>query len=91
MRLIDADELIDKAWEERHKDDFNIFQIIADMPTVDTEKHGHWIENFKSLECPFCNSVYHIRMNYCGNCGAKMDEAERKQIEADYRLQEAEY
>lgn len=59
---------------------------INSMPTVE-QKHGHWKdlndcdEIYGDLyKCPFCENVivsYGIGVkpdNYCGNCGAKMDE-----------------
>ena len=53
---------------------------IDDAPTVDPIKHGHWeLSPFDgNWMCSKCgNKPYHSNMknmNYCPNCGAKMDE-----------------
>ena len=52
------------------------------VPTVDPVKHGHWrLSPFDgNWACSNCgNEPYHDNMknmNYCPNCGAKMDEVE---------------
>lgn len=50
------------------------------------QKHGRWVERHDEAtgtwhyDCPFCDDGYAMKMqdknppNYCGNCGAKMDE-----------------
>lgn len=56
-----------------------------DFPTVDAEpvRHGHWeLSLFDgNWMCSKCgNKPYHSNMknmNYCPNCGAKMDEVEK--------------
>ena len=68
---------------------------IRKVPAADVVevRHGEWIETIeykttlsklyirkeKSYCCPYCARVYRQRMNYCGNCGAKMD-GERKRV-----------
>lgn len=57
--------------------------IIDNAPTIEP-KHGRWI-NIKvsttgksSAECSECGAIVHTTftstVNYCPNCGAKMDE-----------------
>ena len=59
-------------------------RIILDLPSV--QRRGHWI-NVKisisgdnSAECSLCGAVVHNNfsnvINYCPNCGAKMERAE---------------
>ena len=88
MRLIDADELIERSYRERLENRELIAQMIESAPTVDAEpvRHGHWIEgnNFHwySNSCSCCGytRTTDIKSNgwnqwkYCPNCGAKMDE-----------------
>lgn len=58
------------------------------MPTIypdgDHIQHGHWIPQYPEdkncglVKCSCCNYEYSDLiecLNYCGNCGAKMDEA----------------
>ena len=63
--------------------------IISDEPTIDAVPvvHGEWIikTNYKTpvshayirkeklYICPYCGKDYRQHMNFCGNCGAKMD------------------
>lgn len=53
------------------------------VPTVDPVKHGHWeLSPFDgNWMCSKCgNKPYHDNMknmNYCPNCGAKMDEVSK--------------
>lgn len=57
---------------------------IDDAPTIDQVKHGYWInisisanDNESSAECDLCGAIVHNNfssiINYCPNCGAKMD------------------
>ena len=61
--------------------------MIADAPTIEVApvKHGRWIKIFEDEDsiqarCSACGMVYYLGKgrdpNYCGNCGAKMDEVE---------------
>ena len=65
---------------------------IARFPAVDAEpvQHGHWIEpddrdGITACICSICDWHGHIMeddvmgMNYCPNCGAKMDGDEHGQ------------
>ena len=65
---------------------------IMQVPAADVEpvKRGYWIVRTKpktplsqayiriekTFECSCCGAVHRRRMNYCGECGAKMDGKE---------------
>lgn len=60
-----------------------IKQAINEQPTVDTERHAHWIkEKVEDITYPwyrrFCSNCKMHSLgrehNYCPNCGCKMDE-----------------
>lgn len=87
MRLIDADALgvgkanIDVFEHPAYADGWNtLIDIIEKAPTVEAEpvRHGHWEYWAGSLvKCSVCGYEYTdwlVCDNYCGNCGAKMDE-----------------
>lgn len=93
MRLIDADLVIDTVNEFKGKNRITdlgiklVEEIVSNAPTVDAERHGHWIgiddEPWETYECDKCGYItediecnYGIpnNFNYCPNCGAKMDE-----------------
>lgn len=51
------------------------------MPTIEAEpiRHGKWIyTGFLEVKCNNCGNVFHELedINYCPNCGAKMDGVE---------------
>lgn len=86
-RLIDADRIvyswtIDNDGEEH--DGVTLQSIIDKLPTVDAEpvRHGHWIFNPKDAiemmftlpKCSECGHESSDALNYCPNCGAKMQE-----------------
>ena len=91
MRLIDADEIRIKP-EYMHDicgvamirvED--IARIINDMPTIQSEperKKGKWIDSRDvSWMCSECGKWLDVLqgdvdMNFCPNCGAKMEEEE---------------
>lgn len=66
---------------------------VEDAPTVDAERHGHWIEveiphtspyELKVYKCSECKHLTYDnrfalagRYRYCPHCGASMDETER--------------
>ena len=65
-------------------DGVTIYDTILNMPTADVQevKHGNWIYNLTYYESDECNcslcgqlmtTAKGVRMNYCPNCGAKMD------------------
>ena len=79
MRLIDADELINKYQSEATVDVFR-YEVIEDLnnaPTVDAVpvRHGKWLW-LDGVRCSQCN--YKLATtglpSYCPNCGARMDE-----------------
>lgn len=64
------------------QDKLFIGSIIAAIPKADVQeiKHAKWIEYKYKLECSNCNTLIDIDdvpkkicLNYCPNCGAKMD------------------
>ena len=89
MRLIDADALIKEAYAEGAYGYVDAKQI-ADAPAVDAMpvRHGQWKlhgnddDLAASFFCSLCGwnmdeNEYLDRwshLNYCPNCGAKMDE-----------------
>lgn len=89
MRLIDANELLDR-FSMDDCDQVHVMQIgdvidvIEGTPTVDPVKHGHWMlrtdgadENFSIMyKCSACRgtSPKPVLYEYCPICGAKMDE-----------------
>lgn len=83
MRMIDADELKDKARElipNYHASVvMNLFDLIdnlADnMPTIDPVKHGKWNEYPIAdgmKQCSVCGVLRIGDANYCPNCGSDM-------------------
>ena len=53
----------------------NLVNDILTAPTVDTERHAHWIDNGDTYECSNCgDKFYGIDTKYCSSCGCKMDE-----------------
>lgn len=87
MRLIDADKLLSlfekMAWynlDDRDDAEDATWQCpaIDAVPVV----HGRWVINkkFADYECSVCGQgdviapyFERLKMNYCPNCGAKMD------------------
>ena len=68
-----------------------VIDNINAIPTIEVEpvKHGHWIKVDKhTVKCSECGNYLDMcgvnagrgDANYCPNCGAKMDEAERRKI-----------
>lgn len=59
-----------------------VILCIHEAETVDTERHGHWEYNPKDAfevmyelpKCSVCGHESSDALNYCSNCGAKMDE-----------------
>lgn len=75
-------------WHCRECEYNEVMSNIEDAPTIEAEprKHGRWI-NIKvsttgesSAECSECGAIVHTTftstVNYCPNCGARMDEVE---------------
>ena len=88
MRLIDADALV-ALINKRLKNPAIIgwlCRIISEVPTIEAEpvRHGRWVHAktyYESDECncSLCGQLMTTkigkRMNYCPNCGAKMQNA----------------
>lgn len=90
MRLIDADALKEMARRVVVKDKGAITECVVDtavamveeladhMPTIDHVKHGKWIHDDFGFHCSECWAMYPEEItdeiNYCPNCGARMDE-----------------
>lgn len=57
-----------------------IFFLLESEPSEDVEPviHAHWIREFLTqtgcYECSSCRRYSTLETNYCGSCGAKMDE-----------------
>ena len=92
MRLIDADDLLERMKFFKDSGGYTnwellAFEMVDASPTVDTERHGHWIPvnpdvyGAEQFECSVCG-VYsgdglcrkELDYEYCPNCGASMDE-----------------
>ena len=89
MRLIDADELLEKVQCRLHFDDVIsktidkcveiTRRLINDAPTIEAEpvRHGRW-EEYQVPHIVCCSECdwgtgVQDKYNYCPNCGAKMD------------------
>lgn len=86
--LIDRDALkdyIENLWDMQ--DAYlpcHFFDAMDDMLTVDAKpiRRGHWIiftDKSTFGKCSICGMAQRVgRLNYCPECGAKMDEEENK-------------
>lgn len=98
MRLIDADNLknhipstkvdiFENCRNCQLLDDWQVIDIINNMPTIDPVRHGHWISCDEypynnRYRCSCCGDEFVLfdgtplanNYNCCPNCGAKMDE-----------------
>lgn len=93
MKLIDKDalsmELTNEVLDAYAKADFrfahalNVFQGLIDKaPTVEERKYGHWVRHNDIIACSECIwDMYweegNTKLNYCPNCGARMDGEEK--------------
>lgn len=97
MRLIDADALVENIEseiavdKEIYPDDKssiifragmrNVIGIVKNQDTVDTVKHGEWINidaKFENMyvahQCSICKSEFlGDASNFCPHCGARME------------------
>ena len=83
MRLIDADKL--ETHEIFDGEEWNVIVYKDDIdaqPTIESEpvRHGKWIytKAYKDADfgfwiCSCCKEPWWFQLNYCGNCGARMD------------------
>ena len=86
-RLIDADALIEKAKHEaegmkgEYKESFAIYVewLVEKMPPIEERKTGKWNRlRSDTFHCNFCGTTFIViqgenNMNYCPNCGARME------------------
>ena len=85
MRLIDADDLVEKRydadyWSDCQDPDWVVdWEDIENAPTIEAEPvvHGRWIHDINNLygcsECMERETMSPKKLkNYCPNCGAKM-------------------
>ena len=86
-RLIDADAFKKENERLLHCDfpylsETTLEELIDEAPTIDAEpvKHGKWIGYAGTIgnECSVCGKWIDVlqgtvEMNYCPNCGARMD------------------
>lgn len=87
MRLIDADTIPYFGEVYGSHDRVTFKGRIDALPTVDAEpvRHGHWIWVKDHWECSVCRGTrFHdlilgLDAEYCGRCGAKMDETKGEQ------------
>ena len=86
---IEREAVLDKQMEICHwnglhdsYDDFVAVKDILAIPAADVEavRHGHWYfacvhQEKKFYKCSNCHHAFPFNnVNYCPNCGAKMDE-----------------
>lgn len=95
-RTVDAKELIEALWkccdEYDFEDDYcngvmagitKAIKIIDEQPTVDSVKHGEWVEDICCDEVIICNACgneayfdldvgTYMNFDYCPFCGARM-------------------
>ena len=83
---------IDKIFTKKDWAYYEIEEVIKNAPTVDAEpvKHGHWDDMGDFEQCSVCHGTHlkrfqtyygeatWVKMSYCPNCGAKMDESEEQ-------------
>lgn len=66
-----------------------IIGALEEVPTIDTVKHGKWINDKGLYKCSVCGELWmgwwavacpekrmYATMKFCPNCGAKMDGGE---------------
>ena len=78
---IDAESLItqheDIGYERGYRDGYaEAWEVLDDAEPV---KHGRWIDvngDGSLWRCSLCEETQCCKSNYCGDCGAKMDEVE---------------
>lgn len=87
MRLIDADELIERLLESRREETettLKLERFIKKQPTIEPKpKRGRWImqrvgEHDEYCVCSECGNQTESdeAWNYCPNCGARMEVEE---------------
>ena len=80
---MNAVEIYEKAsWDVEHsKITLGEFEErIRALYDVEPVRHGRWLDRTQEpgvAECSVCGSAGMFWMNYCPNCGAKMDKGAR--------------
>ena len=86
MDLIDRKATIDALETDWNGMVVDVFDFIRNLPSVETEpvRHGRWETDGMPMDdgeylmtrCTVCGTAYEYghNENYCGYCGAKMDE-----------------
>ena len=85
MRLIDADALAEKKFQERecnglgegpaYRQGWNdaIDAVMDNEPSAQPErKKGEWSDGYRWQRCSLCKQTGKKSWNYCPNCGADM-------------------
>lgn len=87
MRPIDADALFDALYDNEFQtlcplDE--VSDVIDAAPTLDYApvRHGEWEDDSYVWRCNLCKKWFMVEdcdgeMNFCPNCGAKMDGGEK--------------
>ena len=89
MRLIDADALIEEVLalpncQNGFSDTYDkscIIDVVNEQPIIEERKHGKWIYNpkdalemmFNLPKCSECGHESSDALNYCPNCGSRME------------------
>lgn len=85
MRLVDANALLEKAWDANTRIGYvQVVDVgdIIDAPTIDPVKHGKWIKQNPMVDTEECSECgYNIlgeefETPFCPWCGSKMDEGD---------------
>lgn len=77
---IEKDKAINTVFEA-FADGRSAYIAIEAIPAADVQpvRHGQWIpvdEMEDAFDCSECDAMVSKRLNYCPNCGAKMDKEE---------------
>ena len=74
MRLIDADELMERVWRERLDTRERIAEMIESMPTVNrTVRFVPISKNLSEVGRCECGDFVNTLWSYCPHCGAKLE------------------
>lgn len=56
----------------------SVCKAINELPSVNSTKTGHWIDEFGGCECSECGCLEGGYSDYCPNCGARMIEPQER-------------
>ena len=56
--------------------DMTVTEFVEDLPPVDPQKSGHWIDCSNGWMCSECHKDNTYDTDFCPNCGAKMEVAD---------------